>query len=93
MNTTGLDSLTRMMNELERAVSNLDGEIASLTFDAYDPQSIENAIQEFNTTVDEKVMGHSKNNLITQVVEELKESGRTIILERAAAIRLEKGDN
>ena len=92
MNIKGLDSLTKTMKELERALSDLDGDIAHLTFDAHDPQSIENAIQEFNSAVDQKVAGYSQDELIAHVVEELKESGRATILERAAVARLE-GDN
>ena len=38
MNIKGLDSLTKTMKELERALSDLDGDIAHLTFDAHDPQ-------------------------------------------------------
>ena len=93
MNMTGLDSLTKTLNELEKALSDLDGEIAHLNFDAHDPQSIENAIQKFNAAVDGKIAGYSQNDMIAQVVEELKESGRTTILERAAAARLEGGDD
>ena len=93
MNISGLDSLTKTMKELERALSDLDGDIAHLTFDAFDPQSIENAIQEFNSAVDQKVAGYSENDLIAHLVEELKESGRTTILERAAVARLEGGND
>ncbi len=93
MNIKGLDSLTKTMKELERALSDLDGDIAHLNFDAHDPQSIENAIQEFNSAVDQKVAGYSQNDLIAQVVKELKESGRTTILERAAVARLEGGND
>lgn len=92
MDIKGLDSLTNTMSELERALSDLDGEIAHLTFDAHDPQSIESAIQKFNAAVDDKVARYSQNDLIAQVVEELKESGRTSILERAAAARLDGDD-
>ena len=91
MKITGLDNLMKTMNELEKALSNLDGEIAHLTLDPHDPQSIENAIQEFNAAVEEKVAGCSQSGMIAKVVEELKESGRTTILERAAAVRLKEG--
>lgn len=93
MNIKGLDSLMKTMKELERALSDLDGDIAHLTFNAHDPQSIENAIQEFSSAVDQKIAGYSQNNLIAHLVKELKVSGRATILERAAAVRLEGGND
>lgn len=93
INFKGLEGLTKTMKELERALSDLDGDIAHLTFDAHDPQSIENAIREFNSAVDQKIAGYSQNDLVAHLVEELKESGRTTILEQAALARLEGGND
>lgn len=92
MKIDGLDSLMRKLKELERAAADLDGDIAHLTFDPYDPQSIEQAIQDLCTAVDKRVAGYSKNELVLGIAEELKENGRRTILERAAAARLE-GEN
>ena len=61
MKITGLDLLTRKIKELEKAVDSLDGDIASLTFNPHDPQSIERAIQELNASVDEKIAGCAQN--------------------------------
>ena len=92
MKITGFDALTRKIKELEKAVTNLDGDIASLTFNPHDPQSIERAIQELNAAVDEKVAGYAHNEIVASIAEELKENGRNTILERASAARLE-GEN
>ena len=89
MKTTGLDALIRDMKELERAVGDLDGEIAHVTFDPHDPQSIEQAIQQLYTAIDDKVAGYAHNKMVAKVAEEFKEAGRNNILERAAAARLE----
>ena len=89
MKITGLDAFTRKIKELEKAVASLDGDIASLTFNPYDPQSIELAIQELNAAVDEKVAGYAPNEIVAKIAEELKENCRNTILERASAARLE----
>ena len=90
MKITGLDALTRKIKELEKAVASLDGDIASLTFNPYDPQSIERAIQELNAAIDEKVAGYAPKKIVASIAEELKENCRNTILERASAARLEE---
>ena len=91
MKTTGLDALSRKLSDLEKAVGSLDGDIAHLTFDPHDPQSIETAIQELCSTIDEKVAGYGHIDIVRTIVKGLKESGRQAILDRAATARLERG--
>ncbi len=88
MKITGLDSLQRQFKELERALRDLDGDIANVRFDPDDPGSIERAIQQLNDAVDEKVRPYGRNEMVQSIAEELKENGRSQILERAAAARL-----
>jgi uncharacterized coiled-coil DUF342 family protein len=83
----GLDQAIRKMKELERAVAALDGDITTVSFDPNDPQSIELAIQQMETAIDERVGNYSKNDMIEGVVAELKERYRQAILDRAAAGR------
>ena len=65
MKLEGMDSLEHEMKGLEKAVANLEGDIAELTYDPYDPQSIEQANLERNTAVDERVKkGYSKNEKV-----------------------------
>ena len=92
MKITGLDALIRDMKELEKAVGDLDGDIAHVTFDPHDPQSIEQAIQQLYAAIDDKVASYAHNEIVVNVAEELKETGRNNILERAAAARLEGED-
>ena len=88
MKITGLDALSRTLRELESAASSLDGEIAQVSFDPNDPQSIERAIQEVNSAIDEKIRGYGDNKTVANLVEALKESYRNGILDRAASARL-----
>ena len=88
MKITGLDALSHNLRELESAVSDLDGDIAQVSFDPHDPQSIEHAIQEVNLVIDQKIRDHVGNEMVSNLAEALKESYRTGILERAAAARL-----
>lgn len=85
---TGLDALQRQFKELERALRDLDGEIANVRFDPEDPSSIERAIQQLSDAVDEKVRPYGRNEMVQSIAEELKENGRAQILERAAAARI-----
>ena len=89
MKVTGLDALSRKLKELERATARLDGDIAQLEFNPHDPQSIENAIQELNSKIDEKLVGYDRNDIVVRIAGSLKESGRRAIIERAATARLE----
>lgn len=88
----GLDELTRKMKELEKAVSDLDGEIGTVSFDPHDPQSIELAIQRMETAIDERVGSYRDNDMVENIISQTKERYREAILERAAEARNEEGD-
>ena len=90
MKIKGLGEITRSMKQLEKALAELDGDLASVSFDPDDPDSIEQAIQSLYSTIDEKVSSYSRNEIITGIAEELKENGRNAILERATKARLEQ---
>tara|TARA_B100000749_G_scaffold277367_1_gene266160 strand:- start:932 stop:1213 length:282 start_codon:yes stop_codon:yes gene_type:complete len=91
MTISGLDKLTKQLSEAEKALSNVDGDLAHVSFDPEDPASIEAAIQELYRIIDTKVGSYNNNALIDQLVGGLKEQGRQAILDKAAATRL-KGD-
>lgn len=88
----GLNELTETMDQVSKFASELDGELAHVSFDPNDPLSIEAAIQELNDAVDAKAKGYEGNDWVTEIAETLKENGRAQILEKAAAARLE-GDS
>jgi len=87
---SGLDALARKMKELERAVAELDGDIAQVSFNPHDPESIELAIQKMYSAIDERVSSYSHNDMVVGIAEEMKEKYREAILERAATARMEQ---
>jgi hypothetical protein len=86
---TGLDQLTHQLDEAQKALAELDGELGTVSFDSDDPASIEAAIQNVELLVDEKLGKYSKNPIIGPLAMNMKESYRNAIIERAAAARLE----
>jgi len=92
MKVSGLDALARTMDELSKAMAELDGDITQVTFNPHDPQSIELAIQQVNDAVDQRVSNYAHNAAVVSIANEMKEKYRESILERAAAARLEQGD-
>lgn len=92
MKITGLDKLTRQLEDAQKALEGLDGELGSVSFDPHDPGSIEAAIKRMESTIDERVGNSASNPIIAPLVESMKEQYRNGILERAAAARLTKGD-
>jgi hypothetical protein len=93
MAVNGLDALMRKLKELEKAAAALDGDIAKVSFDPHDPQSIDLAIRQMESDVDERVADFRTNEMVQNIAENLKEQGRRVILERAATARLERGDD
>lgn len=88
---SGLDALTRKMNELARFAKEVDGELATVSFDSTDPASIEAAISQMEAAIDQKSISYGRNNIVSNLVQQMKENLRHQILEKAAAARL-KGD-
>jgi hypothetical protein len=88
----GLDALTRKLKEAERVAAEVDGDLASVSFDPADPASIENAIEELYSAIDAKTAGYERNELVQQIADGLKENGRNAILEKAAAVRSGAGE-
>lgn len=86
---SGLDGLSKSLEEAARALEGIDGELGSVSFDPNDPASIENAIAEIARLVDEKLGAYGSNPIVAQMAEGMKESYRNGILEKAAAARLE----
>lgn len=93
MKITGLDEITKSLSDLEKALGELDGNLASVQFDADDPESIEQAIQSAHRAIDEKVNLYARNEMVLSLVSDLKENVRTSILERAAEARLQESED
>jgi len=89
---TGLGKLQRQLADAQKVLHSLDGELCTVRFDPADPESIEIAIQEVWSIIDERVGPHTSNPIIGPLAEEMKEKYREEILERAAAARLNEED-
>ena len=86
---TGLDKLTNTLEEAQKALQALDGELGTISFNPNDPASIEAAIQEADHLIDDRLGGYASNTIIQPLVAKTKERFREVIIEKAAAARLE----
>ncbi|MBX9448134.1 MULTISPECIES: hypothetical protein [Dickeya] len=87
---TGIDKLQKQLKEVKEATEALSGSY-DVRFDANDPASIENAIQEAYTMVDERVSGLATNPMVSPLIENMKENLRQQILNNAEQRRQENG--
>ena len=87
--TTGFGSLQKTLKELQKAMADLDGEVAEVRFDPFDPQSIELAIQKSEAAIDDKISSYQGNEMVKNIAAQLKESYREAILQKAEYARTE----
>ncbi|MBB6118056.1 hypothetical protein F4826_005038 [Rahnella inusitata] len=88
----GIDKLQKQLKEAEKATEALNGSY-DIRFDANDPASIENAIQEAYSLVDERASGYATNPMVNPLIEHMKENLRQQILDRAEEQRQENGQD
>lgn len=88
---TGLDKLQKTLSDAQKAAEEIDGELGSVSFDPSDPASIEAAIQNMETMIDDRLGPYSKNPIVGPMADQMKEAYREGIIEKAAEARL-KGD-
>lgn len=86
---TGLDKLSRKLDELSKFARDIDGHLGEVTFSPSDPGDIERAVAEMEAMVDERAAGYSRNDAVQNIADEMKERYRQAILDKAAASRLE----
>ena len=89
---TGLDNLSRDLEDAQKAMSAMDGELGSVKFDPHDPASIEAAIQEVEKLIDERLGSYASNPIIGPLAEGMKEQYRQGILDKAGAARIGEDD-
>ena len=89
---TGLDKMQKQLKEVERATEALNGSY-DVHFDANDPVSIENAIQEAYSMVYERASGYATKPMVSPLIEHMKENLRQQILDRAEQQRQESGQD
>lgn len=86
---SGLDQLSRQLEQAQEALAEIDGDLGTVNFDPNDPASIETAIQQAEALIDAKVKPWTDNPLVAQITDGLKEQYRNAIIDRAAEARLE----
>ena len=86
---TGLDNLQRQLQDAQKALESLGGDLGTVNFDPNDPSSIESAVNEISRIIDEKVGTYANNPIIGPLAEEMKAKYRAAIVEKAAAARLQ----
>lgn len=73
---TDLEKLQRELEDAQRAFESLDGTIATLRFNADDPESVEEAIRQMEAAVDARVAPYRGNALVSTVAQKLRISGK-----------------
>ncbi|MDA8495787.1 MULTISPECIES: hypothetical protein [Kluyvera] len=89
---TGIDKLQKKLKEVEETTEALNGSYP-VRFDANDPVSIETAIQEAYSLVDERASRYATNPMISPLIEAMKENLRQQILDSAEQQRQENGQD
>lgn len=90
---TGLDEFQKNLEDAQRALSELDGELGVVNFDQNDPASIEAAIQSVNRMVDERIEKYSANPIVGPLADQMKDKYRESILQKAAEARLKSNED
>ena len=79
----GFDELQRTLDQATKALGDLDGEIATLSFDPGDPASVEAALVQLDMAIDSKIAPYRGNELVETAAANLKQQYRSEILNRA----------
>ncbi|MBT4568441.1 MAG: hypothetical protein HN582_14375 [Marinovum sp.] len=90
--TTGFKELMKKNEQMAKFAAEIDGVIATVSFDPKNPANIEVAIQAINDAIDKKANAYKHNDWIQTLVKQIKEHARKSVLEKAAAARLENKD-
>lgn len=86
----GLNSLQKTLSEAQVAFEAVNGELGTLTFNPQDPSSIEAAIIESERLIDERLGAFTENKIIESLIQQMKETFRTALIEKATMARLKE---
>jgi len=78
-NITGLDKLTREMDELAKFAESIDGNLTTVKFNPDDPASVQAAVRQMEAAVDAKAAPYRSNNLVMDLASKSKEQFRQAI--------------
>ncbi|MFK3852295.1 hypothetical protein ACI2J5_22565 [Agrobacterium pusense] len=84
---TGLDKVTKELDQLQRVIGGLDGEIGMVKFDPNEPASIESAISDVENLIDQEAGHYSSSSMAASIIEQMKDTYRQAILDKAAEAR------
>ncbi|MBZ9844050.1 hypothetical protein [Mesorhizobium sp. CA5] len=93
MKIQGFDKLARQLKEASDAMGEIDGQLGNVQFDPADPASIEAAIVEMESMIDQKMGAYTGNPIVAPLIEASKASFRAAIIDKAQAHRLGKKDD
>lgn len=82
---TGLDKLTREMDELAKFTKAIDGNFVTVKFDPHDPASVRAAIRQMEAAVDAKSAPYRSNKLVMDLAVKSKEQFRQGIRSRKSS--------
>jgi hypothetical protein len=84
----GLDEFQKQLEEASKAMEMLGTEIATVTFNPEDPESIETAIKNMEAAIDAKVAYMASNPFVAEIADGMKQQFRQGILDKVAEARL-----
>ncbi|HEQ1857590.1 TPA: hypothetical protein VEO38_001110 [Providencia alcalifaciens] len=93
LKVTGLDKLQKDLKVAQLALNELDGNLGTVHFDPQDPASIESAIQKINQIIDERVYQYSSNPIIGPLAEQMKQTYRENLIQKATQFRLKNNED
>src|ERR1022692_255596 len=67
---SGRDKLSRDMDEAQEVLSLLDGELGTVSFNPSEPASIEAAIQQAESMIDDRLAAYSSNPIIGPMIDD-----------------------
>ena len=86
----GLDKLQDELADLQQFMNELDGELGVVSFDSEDAKSIDEAVEDMEKMVDNKVLKYSSNATVMNMVNEIKANLRQQIIGKADVYNIEK---
>lgn len=91
MKLTGFDDAIKNLKDVEKFTEGLNGHLDSLSFEATDPASIEQAIQQASDVIDSHAARYPRNQFVEAAAASFKEQIRSVVIEKAQKSRLESG--
>ncbi len=85
---SSLGKLSEQLNDAQKALKAIDGEITTVKIDPTDPTSIERAVREMRSAVDRKLSPYRNNPFVKPIVESSKEAFEKRIRQRAASLKV-----